>query len=191
MPGSTSISPNSINSSASGSLTAPFLSDEGGPKSSPHCSFPKAASLVRLGLHPITRNIVFPALKNIGGILAIAGAVTDLLGDSGPNAIWIGLTLIGVTTLVSSAMVFRTEYLGSHLAQSLGNAAGGLLFLTIDVCHAYTCPPYQRIHSPLQIRQRTASISDSITKGQPTPLTKERIVQQDGGLNNPASFEPV
>lgn len=169
------------------SLHAPFLNSEPSadadlqagtePNSKLH---PGVVFLARTAVHPIARNLVYPALKNLGGVMAITGAVTDLLKESGPVAIWVGLGLFGATTLLTSSLFYRTEYLGRHLAASIGDAAAGLPLLIIDFAQAYTCPPSQRLYNPLRTRPRAVSISEDITAGQVEELRRVSAQSKSG-----------
>ena len=119
-----------------------------------------AALLEKTVLNPIARNIVYPALKNIGGGLVITGTFTSLLKESGPMAVWIGLGVFGATTLLTSALFYRTEYLGRHFAESIGDAVAGIPLYGIDFCQAYICPATIRDYNPRQTTLREISISE-------------------------------
>ena len=152
----------SSNSIRSESFGIGFSSDGSQPQNRAKKSYPCTVFLARMAFHPITRNIICPALKNFGGGMAVAGAVTDLLKESGPAVMWVGLGLFGATTLLTSALFYRTEYLGRHLAQSIGDAVAGIPLLTIDLCQSCTCPPHQRNYNPRQTTQRDVSVSEDI-----------------------------
>ena len=164
-------------------LTTPFLRGEPVTEDEPQAEteantsnmHPGVVFLARTAIHPIARNLVYPALKNLGGVMAVTGAVTDLLKESGPLAIWVGLGLFGATTLLTSSLFYRTEFLGRHLAQSIGDGAAGLPLLIVDFAQAYTCPPSQRIYSPLQTRPRVASISEDIPAWQAEELRRGSV----------------